>query len=435
MLDELLESLKEGQYDSAGVFTLDVTRAAAKLSSVVANEPNTFLARFQQAAVCNGCDSIRYALTRTGLTAKFNCSDQTSFQAVLDYLGGRSDSLDKAGRYFYLAILSAIALSPSRLTITLSDRSGSRCFDCLASKPLVTTNEGEPNWVCLQFEHTAPDFFSSLLSLVRGTSNYSVGKHDFICSRLGMCPMPVYLDNRLLDPFELRGFNRALAIELAEPAQVRNSKGFCVAEIQHFPGYHVVVAGLRYGTLWAEVDEQFVDADGPRLGIVKKQFSLLRLSSRNDLSVSLQLGEKGSVQSRPRAPVLTAHYKSSRDYVSPVYWENSEEYQLGWPGNRHRLCVESLCGFTRSEEPAKLIAYKDGVLLEPVVVRDWPTSSLVYAETSELEVDADGCRLVRNDNYQAFVARTRVALIQLLGLESRIRQDSKMGEFTAGVAV
>jgi hypothetical protein len=322
----------EGAKDSSGAFSLDGEAARRKLARM---NPDLWLGKLVQAAVCGGAREIRFRLGRFGVEARLALSGD---------LSGRARSCVD------MALALAGSLEPGKLTWD------GRVF-LMQQKPL-----------------------QQLRALLTGRRN----RHLLLYERAYLCPIPVWLDGVLLNA------PRRLPSTGCEALRVAQSGGFLAPSLTDLRATSVHLGG-QHAAGW----NSFGQGTSEQRLLVVEGLPQARLESR-DLDRRLPSRDWVSSQDEDEEVVLCSSCLAKGEVNEQWEWRNAGPYlsRMGQPCRFTR--VDRWISY--SLLPARCIAWpvRDGLLLDPIEI-DGPSGCRAIVAADNLKVDLDGMRLVENE--------------------------------------
>lgn len=215
-VEDLLSQLSaEGQLQSSGSFTVDLSRAKEKLAKYVFEDPFYYILKLVQAAVAGGAHEFSLTSGPTEVAVAVLGMGYTPFQLenLFYSLVGESESAPGL-RYFAMAVNAAVSTRASQITVQSFDgreglevcwtKAGQRSTPWKPSKPYAQTR--------FHMKRTAADVFSDIgarlasrdiFSMFSGERKGMDQEQGLIYDHCAFCPMPISINGRACPGYDL----------------------------------------------------------------------------------------------------------------------------------------------------------------------------------------------------------------------------------------
>ncbi len=215
-VDDLLSQLSaEGQLQSSGTFSLDLSRAKQKLAKYQFEDPFYYILKLVQAAVAGGAHEFSLTSGSTEVAVAVLGLGYTPYQLenLFYSLVGESESVPGL-RHFAMAVNAAVSTRASQIIVQSFDgkeglevcwtKNGQRSTPWRPSKPYAQTR--------FHMKRTVVDVFSDLgarlasrdiFSMFSGERKGMDREQGLIFDQCAFCPMPISINGRPCPGYDL----------------------------------------------------------------------------------------------------------------------------------------------------------------------------------------------------------------------------------------
>lgn len=384
--------VREAQFDSSGVFSLDESKSLDKLAAHQSDRPGLWLVKLLQAAVALGCEEFRVHCLLGKTRVRFQPQRQVPWSDWHQGLASPHPGL----RHLQLALQAASTLADCQLSLRLGDGPTWRVERGAATLPLQPGQAGESLEIVRTWN------FSLFLPVQLRRSRLQVDE-ALLLQELGRyAPLAIRQDGRLLnDPV----INKPPGLRLGVYVPALQTRPR--PAIPHTAIERIVVASEPTSRCLALMDHslrrpEFLERNRQMEQPRGKHLFLQQWSGAEWLQDD---GWYLKLRSR-RAPFQEFHSRIERDDGLLEIWSDYNQ-NLGAVLVRGYLSLDINRG-----RPGRLYLVKDGLLLKPKTLPEELREVLIIWSAPDVNTDLGQLQVVEDHAYQAVWREVQVELSQ-----------------------